>query len=102
MAESIKAGAIIEMESNDTLSDATAGGIEPHAITFDLCRQYVDDFFIVTEGEIAHAMNLIKEHHNMNIEGAAALTVASLIKHQSLFTDEKIALILSGTQQLSQ
>src|SRR5262245_17913012 len=38
MAESIRAGRIIEMDSAPTLSDATAGGIEEGAITFELCR----------------------------------------------------------------
>ena len=41
------------MESRPTLSDATAGGIEPGSITFDLCRQHVDDYELLDEDEIA-------------------------------------------------
>ena len=38
MKKSIEAGKIIEMESKPTLSDGSAGGIEPGAITFDICK----------------------------------------------------------------
>jgi len=41
MYESIKAGKIIDMESKPTLSDGSAGGIEPNAITFELCQKIV-------------------------------------------------------------
>ena len=57
MAESIRAGRIVDMESLPTLSDGTAGGIEPQAITFELCRQLVDDYILVSEDEIAHLLS---------------------------------------------
>ena len=44
MFESLEAGEIVDIESLPTISDATAGGIEPGSITFDLCREFVDDF----------------------------------------------------------
>src|SRR5581483_7459481 len=43
MIESLKARHIVEMESLPTLSDGTAGGVEPDAITFPLCQQLMDD-----------------------------------------------------------
>ena len=49
MAVSIRAGHIVEMEALPTLSDGTAGGIEAGAITFDLCRELVDDWVLVDE-----------------------------------------------------
>lgn len=39
MAESVKTGDIVDMESLPTLSDGTTGGIEPGSITFELCRR---------------------------------------------------------------
>jgi threonine dehydratase len=38
MAVSIEAGKIIEYDCKETISEATAGGIEPGAITFDYCK----------------------------------------------------------------
>jgi threonine dehydratase len=43
MAESVKAGRILELESLSTLSDGTAGGIEAGSITFDMCRDLVGE-----------------------------------------------------------
>ena len=56
MAHSIEAGELLDMPSEETLSDGTAGGIEPNAITFELCRALVDEFVLVGEQEIAAAM----------------------------------------------
>lgn len=96
MAESVKAGKIIEMESKPTLSDGTAGGIEPGSITFPLCRDYVDDFIIASELEIKHAMRLLLEKHYMVVEGAAALAVACFIKEKERFKDKNVVLVLTG------
>ncbi len=96
MLRSIQAGKIISMESFPTLSDATAGGIEPGSITFDLCRKYVDDFVLVNEKEIASAMLLIKNHENMLIEGGAALSVAALCKQKHRFKKQHVALVITG------
>merc|ERR1719242_547726 len=42
MSESVGAGKIVEWPSTDTLSDATAGGVETGAVTFPLCVTLVD------------------------------------------------------------
>jgi threonine dehydratase len=98
MYESIKAGKIVEMESKPTLSDGSAGGIEKGAITFDVCKKYVDDFILVTEEEIKESIKLFIEKHNMLIEGAAALPAASYLKKIEKFKNKNVALILSGAR----
>ncbi len=98
MYESIKAGKIVEMESKPTLSDGSAGGIEKGAITFDVCKKYVDDFILVTEEEIKESIKLFIEKHNMLIEGAAALPAASYLKKIEIFKNKNVALILSGAR----
>lgn len=96
MSESMKAGKIIEMETLPTLSDATAGGIEPDAITFDLCRQFVDDYILVSEDEIKNAIiSMIKTQHLL-IEGASGVALAALLKHSSQFQGKNVVIILSG------
>jgi len=96
MYESVKAGRIIEMESKPTLSDGTAGGIEKDAITFKICKKYVDDYILVSEDEIKKAIIYILEKHYMLIEGAAALSVASFIKEKERFKNKTVVLIISG------
>jgi threonine dehydratase len=98
MYESIKAGKIIEMESLPTLSDGSAGGIEPGAITFEVCRDYVDRFILVSEDEIKDAILFILEKHHMVIEGAAAVAVASFFKRKHQLSGKKVVLVISGAK----
>jgi threonine dehydratase len=59
MCESVGAGHVVERESQPTLADGTAGGIEKGTVTFPLCRDLVDEFALVEEAEIAAAMRLM-------------------------------------------
>jgi threonine dehydratase len=76
MMESVKAGKILELPSLPTLSDATAGGVEVNAITFELCRDLIDEYVTATEDEIKIAWRDFLSTHSMMIEGAAAMVVA--------------------------
>jgi len=96
MSESIKAGKIVEMKTLPTLSDATAGGIEPNSITFDICKQFVDDYLLVSEQEIKDAiLTLIKTQHFL-IEGAAGVALAALLKNTESFQNKNVVVVLSG------
>jgi threonine dehydratase len=96
MYESMKAGRILEIPSEPTLADGTAGGIDPEAITFPLCRRDVDEMVLVSEEEIAAAMRLAIERHWMLIEGAAALSIASFLRKRAEYRGQTIVLIVSG------
>lgn len=78
MTESVKAGEILQMPSEPTLSDGTAGGIEPGAITFDICRDVADRYLTVDEKEIAEAMREFIDAHHMLAEGAAGVALAGM------------------------
>lgn len=96
MAESIKAGRIIDMETLPTLSDATAGGIERGAITFEICQAFVDDYILVSEMEIKNAIiSLIQTQHFL-VEGASAVALAALLKTAKQFQGKNVVVILSG------
>ncbi|MDJ0764090.1 MAG: threonine/serine dehydratase [Myxococcota bacterium] len=97
MASSIEAGHIVEMESFPTLSDATAGGIESGAVTFDLCRQFVDGFVIATEEEIQTALEQLATQLHLAVEGAAALALAAAKKSKPEIQGKRVALIISGS-----
>ncbi len=96
MIESLGAGEILELESRPTLSDGTAGGVEEGAITFELCRRYVDRCILVSESEIERAMKLVIEHHHMLIEGAAAVAVAAFLKDTARSADNHAVIVLCG------
>ena len=96
MYHSVRAGHIIETASKPTIADGTAGGIEPGAITFDICRESVDDYILVGENDIRAAMRHMIRQHQMLIEGAAALPVACLLKEKERFRGKHTVLIISG------
>lgn len=98
MHESIKAGRILDLESKPTLSDATAGGIEAGSLTFNLCQELVDDFILVSEEEIKETIRLCLSKHQVLIEGAAALPLASYLKAPDRFEGKIVILILSGAR----
>ncbi len=79
-----------------TLSDGTAGGIETGAITFDLCRQYVDDWVLVEEEAIGQAMKQIFEQHRLVVEGSAGVTVAAFLQIKERLAGKTVALVLCG------
>ena len=96
MHASIKAGKIIQMVSRPTIADGTAGGIEPDAATFDICRETVDDYIRVGEKDIRAAIRHMLEQDQLLMEGAAALSVASLLKERHRFKGKNTVLIISG------
>jgi len=96
MYESLAAGRILDIPSEPTLADGTAGGIDPDAITFPVCQRDVDEMVLVSEEEIAQAMRLAIEKHSMLIEGAAALSIASFRKTRSAYRAQTVVLVVSG------
>ncbi len=96
MVASVRAGRILEMASQPTLSDGTAGGIEPDAITFDLCRRLVDEYVLVSETEIAEAMRRYMDAHDDVIEGAAGVAVAGLLKTADACRGRHVVVVICG------
>jgi threonine dehydratase len=98
MYASVKAGQILDLESKPTISDGSAGGIEPDSITFPICQELVDDFILLTEENIISALKLILEKQYLLVEGAGALSVAAFIKQIDRFKGKNVVLILSGSK----
>ena len=96
MYHSLQAGEILTMESLPTLSDATAGGIEPGSMTFRYCQDHVDDFVLLSEEEIMAAIEWLWFKERMVVEGGAALGVAALRKSRARYKGCRVALIISG------
>ena len=96
MIQSIRAGKILDLPSRPTISDGTAGGVEPGAITFDLCRDLVDDYEVVTEDEIKASLRQYLQIHHMLIEGAAAVAIAACLKLGSRFAGKNVVVVLCG------
>ena len=96
MYESMRAGRIVETEERPTLSDGTAGGVEPGSITLDLCRSLIHECVLVSEAEIADAVRFMVVEHRMVIEGAAGVAVAAFRRIAPRLAGQTVAIILCG------
>jgi threonine dehydratase len=96
MAQSVAAGRILELDSERTLSDGTAGGVEANAITFDLCRNVVDRFEIVSEAAIAAAMRDYFDCEHQLIEGAAGVAIAGFLQAAEQFQGRRVVVLVCG------
>ncbi|WP_174848287.1 threonine/serine dehydratase [Yersinia artesiana] len=96
MYTSLENGQIQEVAEQETLSDGTAGGVEPGAITFALCQQLIDQKVLVSEQEIKDAMRLIARTDRWMIEGAAGVALAAALKLAPRWQGKKVAVVLCG------
>ncbi|EOI6443720.1 threonine/serine dehydratase [Yersinia enterocolitica] len=96
MYTSLENGKIQEVAEQETLSDGTAGGVEPGAITFALCQQLIDQKVLVSEQEIKDAMRLIAHTDRWMIEGAAGVALTAALKQAPLWQGKKVAVVLCG------
>ena len=96
MALSVQAGELLDLPSLPTLSDGTAGGVEPGSITFPLCRDFVDQYISVTEEEIASSLRDFIGAQHMLIEGSAAVSIAAFLEVADQLKGLQIAIVLCG------
>lgn len=96
MQRSLEAGKIISTEEFDTLSDGSAGGVEPGAITFEICQKVIDRTVLVSEDEIKAAMRAVGDAERWMIEGSAGVAMAGLMKLRDLYKGRKAAVVICG------
>jgi len=93
--ECLRAGRFVAVPERPTLSDSTAGDLEPGAITLALAQQVVDAGLLVSEEQIDAAMQ-VAEEQGWRIEGAAGVALAALIARAEEFAGQTVAVIFCG------
>lgn len=96
MARSVEAGRLLDLASEPTLSDGTAGGIEQESMTFDWCRQLVSEYVLVAESEIAEAIRRTIDWEHQLVEGAAGVAIAALMREGTRFRDQDVVVLVCG------
>ena len=96
MAASVRAGRIVQVDAKETLSDGTAGSVEPGSITFDLCRELVDDWVLVSEDAISAALRLVIDTEHQLIEGSAAMAFAAVRDRRTELEGKRVAVVSCG------
>lgn len=95
MFKSIKENKIIELNSVSTFADGTAVKI-PGDLTFELCKEFVDDIVTVSEDEIATAVLTLMEKEKMISEGSGALSVAACMFNKINLKNQNVVCLISG------
>jgi len=96
MVESLRAGRVVEVEETPSLADALAGNIHPCDYTFPLVQKTIDETVLVSEEEIASAMNFALEEHHLVVEGGGAVGLAALISGKVKNLGKHVAVVISG------
>ena len=94
--ESMRINRMVEMETQPTLADTCAGGLDLDSITLDLCRRYVDEILLLTETEIREGIRLLFEQHRLVVEGSGALAIGGLLKHKQRFKGKRVVAVICG------
>jgi len=96
MYESLNAGRILDLPSKQTLSDSTAAGVEEGSITFDICKEIIDYFVLVTEKDIASGIRTAINDDHQLIEGSAGAAIAALFKRKKTLIGKRVVIIICG------
>ena len=96
MLRALEAGQIVPVEEHATLSDATAGAIEPGSVTFPICQSVIDARVVVSEAEIVSAMRRLAETEHLMVEGAAGVALAGLARSADAYRGRTVAVVLCG------
>jgi threonine dehydratase len=93
--ECMKAGQIIAYPESYTLSESTAGGVEPGSITFDLARAAIHRGVLVSEEAILDAMKWARDR-GWTIEGAAGVALAAYFQEAAQYQGMTVVVVFCG------
>jgi threonine dehydratase len=96
LLRALEAGHIIDVAESPTLSDGTAGAVEPGSVTFPICQSVIDQTVTVTESEIGAALRYIAAAERWIVEGSAGVALAGLMKLADAYRGRKVAVVLCG------
>lgn len=97
MFEAVRAGQPVEIEEVASLADSLGGGIGlDNRLTLSMCRNLLDDYVLVTEGEIYDAMQTLYFEDRMVAEGASVVGIAAMKAGRLPAFDGPVATILTG------
>ncbi len=95
MYECLRAGTIIEFPESYTISESTAGGVEPGSITFPLARAVMHRGVLVSEEAILHAMKWARLR-GWTIEGAAGVALAAFFQEAPRHQGKTVVVLFCG------
>ncbi|MBQ8474309.1 MAG: threonine ammonia-lyase [Clostridia bacterium] len=95
MATSVQNGKIERLDSVSTIADGIAVK-EPGDLTYEICKEYVDDIVTVSDDEISAAILALIEQQKLIAEGAGAVSVAAVMFNKVPVENKKVCCLVSG------
>ena len=95
MKNSVEHGVQEELENVSTIADGIAVK-KPGDLTYEICKNYVDEIVTVTDDEISAAILALMEQHKLVTEGAGAVAVAAAMFGKVDIEGKKAVCVLSG------
>jgi len=83
-----------EYPTKESLCESLVGGIGK--LSYEMAKDYVDEFFTVKEETIAKAISFMAKEEKYIIEAGSCTAVAAIMEHQKEIGGKNIALVLSG------
>jgi threonine dehydratase len=96
MYECIRKGEIHDLPLSGSYAEGLHGGLEPASVSFDICREKIDEWIILEEEEILDAIRFMLHEHHMLVEGAGAVGVGAIMSKPGHFDGKKIGVVISG------
>lgn len=98
MKKAIETGAPVDIGYVDVFCDGTAVR-KAGNLTYELCRDYFDEFITVTNDEVCHAVRVLWESARVIPEPSGAMSLAGLLKQSRLnllHDGEKTLFVVTG------
>lgn len=92
----LRAGRIVEVDEQPTVSTSTAGGIEPGAITFPIAQQVIDRCLLVSEEEILESLRQLYVEEEWVVEGAAGVALAGFLQRAGEYAGKNVVVLICG------
>ena len=96
MLKSLEAGKVVELETIDKFVDGAAVQ-KVGNLTFEICKQVVDDMITVPEGKICTKILELYNRDAIVIEPAGALSIAALDFYADKIKGKNVVCIVSGS-----
>ena len=97
MYRSLRAGHPVSIDEVDTVATSLLGDLGPdNRYTFRIAQQVIDEIDTVSEDQLHRALQTLREHDGLEVEGAAAAGVAFLQSDPDRWRGSRIAVVITG------
>ena len=96
MKQSVEQNKIIKLDNNDIFIDASAIK-QPGHLTFEICKNYVDKLFTVTNNRVAYDTVNIYQDDGLILELSSVMPISVLEQIKNEIIGKNVVLVMSGS-----